>query len=70
VGRVVTGQMSPADLAAGEAGEGARRGRQPKTHMAVFFATFSPTPFSPPCRPLANRPEADIMVVYMHRGIL
>ena len=37
VGRAVTGQMSPINLASGEAGEGARRGRQPKTPMAVFF---------------------------------
>lgn len=33
---MVTGQMSPTDLAPGEAGEVARRGRPPKTHMAVF----------------------------------
>ena len=38
MGRVVTGQMSPTNLASGEAGDGARRGRRPKTRMAVFLA--------------------------------
>ena len=36
MGRAETGQMYPLSRAAGEAGDGARRGRQPQTPMAVF----------------------------------
>ena len=36
-GCAVTGRTSPVNLALGEAGEGARRGRRPETPVAVFF---------------------------------
>ena len=42
------------NLASGEAGEGARRGRQPKTRMAVFS---SPSRTSPvPDEPVSDPP--------------
>src|SRR5690348_645501 len=48
VGRVAKGHTSPANLARGEAGEAARRGRRPKTRMAVFLFLMSPLLFPPP----------------------
>lgn len=45
MGLVVTGQMSPMNLAAGEAGGTARRDHRPETHMAVFFCLINdPSP--------------------------
>jgi hypothetical protein len=41
VGRMVADRMSPANLAAGEGREAARRGHRPETYMAVFLSAFS-----------------------------
>jgi hypothetical protein len=49
-GRAVTGQMSPMNLALGEAGESARHSHRPGTRMAVF----SSPPGSCADRPILN----------------
>jgi hypothetical protein len=54
---VVTGQMSPANLACGEAGEGARRGHRPKTRMAVSSPTRIPIGLGHVVREATGRPR-------------